>query len=247
VNPDRKAWLRVFTAAPGAPRLFCLPHAGGVASGYLSLSRALAPRVEVVAVQYPGRHERFAEPPAESVEELADAVAALMDDEAALFGHSMGALVAFEVARRRPVRHLFVSGAVPPPYFRLSDRLVRENSSDSALIEEILGYGGTHAELLDDEAMRELILGPLRADYGALVRYRPQEARVAVPLTVLIGASDSRTTPETAAKWAEQTTAGPIEQHVLPGGHFFHHDQPLEIAGIIAKTLGRHPADDAGS
>jgi surfactin synthase thioesterase subunit len=247
VITDEQAWLRTFTPAPGAPRLYCIPHAGGSASSYLALSRALAPRVEVVALQYPGRLDRFAEPPVESITGLADIIAKIIEQghggRTAVLGHSMGALVAFEISRRvNGLEHLFVSGAVPSPYYSLGEGFTRNGDAgpdDDTLLAEIRGYGGTQAEVLADESMLELILPPLRADYRALVRYRPEEARVAVPVTVLIGKSDPRTAPELAARWQEKTTAGPIEQHAFPGGHFYLHDHPREIAEIVAKTLGR--------
>src|ERR1700712_4687720 len=113
-------WIRRFHESPGASaRLVCFPHAGGAATYFYPLSRTLAPSIEALAVQYPGRQDRRAEPCVDDIHELADLVAPALlewaDRPLALFGHSMGATLAFEVAGRlekagvRPAG-LFVSG-----------------------------------------------------------------------------------------------------------------------------------------
>lgn len=122
VDPD--LWIRRFhPAGPASARLVCLPHAGGAASYYFSLSRALSPGVEVLAIQYPGRQERQLERRRETVAELADEITEvirpLADQPLYLFGHSLGATVAFEVARRLEaadvkLAHMFVSARRAP-------------------------------------------------------------------------------------------------------------------------------------
>src|SRR4051794_9909349 len=124
---QRELWLRRFHPAPqAAARLVCLPHAGGSASYYHPLSAALSPAVEAVAVQYPGRQDRRSEPLVDDLLVLADRLADALADEPgplALFGHSMGAVLAFEVARRleregREIAALFVSGRRAPTAHR---------------------------------------------------------------------------------------------------------------------------------
>src|SRR5690242_16412325 len=117
-----ETWFRRYQAAPGAPvRLLCFPHAGGAATWYFPVARALAPHVDVIAVQYPGRQDRRLEPLVTDLTELAARiVAALPDDDRplGLLGHSMGATVAYEVARRTEPAALFVSGRRPPDRIR---------------------------------------------------------------------------------------------------------------------------------
>ena len=137
-------WIRRYRPAPeAAVRLVCLPHAGGSASYYLPMAQALAPGADVLAAQYPGRQDRYAEPPSESVRELAERIVEAVggdDRPLALFGHSMGAVVAYEMALqleaagRAPVR-LFVSGRRAPSALRDGRRLRR--ASDTELIEAV--------------------------------------------------------------------------------------------------------------
>lgn len=98
-------WFRLFSSAPDAAvRLLCLPHAGGSASFYFPVAQALSPSVEVLAVQYPGRQDRRMEPLIDDIHTLADRIteelSAYRDKPLALFGHSMGAVLGFEVAQR---------------------------------------------------------------------------------------------------------------------------------------------------
>src|SRR5687767_15700848 len=101
---DDGLWIRQYHPAPGSPiRLVCLPHAGGSASFYFPVSRSLSPEVDVLAVQYPGRQDRRHEPMVADIPALsrlvADELAGWLDKPLALFGHSMGASLAFEVAQ----------------------------------------------------------------------------------------------------------------------------------------------------
>lgn len=110
-------WMRSYQpAAPSAPKLVCLPHAGGSASFFVPMARELAPRCEVLAIQYPGRQDRYAEPVLETVDELADRLFPVLrrnvEGPVALFGHSMGATLAFELARR-----FEAAGTVPSALF----------------------------------------------------------------------------------------------------------------------------------
>ena len=150
---EQDRWVRRFHRCPaGAPRLFCFPHAGGSAAYYFPFSRELAPGVDVLAVQYPGRQDRRHEPLIDSIPELADRVAEILAGLAAspfaFFGHSMGAIVAFEVALRlrdysgvSPTR-LFVSGRRAP-----STKRPRSAYDDASLIAEMRRLGGTDPRL----------------------------------------------------------------------------------------------------
>lgn len=167
-------WLKRFHAAPKAgARLVCFPHAGAAASACHGFSASLTPRVEVLSVQYPGREDRYAEPMVDDVGLLADAVAAVLppwcDRPLALFGHSMGAIVAFEVARRLGPRvdALFVSGRRAPSTYRAEDLHRRD---DSGLVEAICALGGTDLRLLDAETVR-MLLPLVRNDLRAAETY----------------------------------------------------------------------------
>ncbi|MGW2103029.1 thioesterase II family protein [Streptomyces olivaceoviridis] len=241
-----RLWLRSFhQAAPGAPRLLCLPHAGGSASFYFPVSNALSPAVDVLAAQYPGRQDRLAETPAESVQELAHGVFRALDEgdgtPLALFGHSMGALVAFELARLlesagRPPAAVFLSGRRGPSVHR--DETVHKGG-DARLIEEVGKLDGTDAALFEDKELLEMILPALRADYRAVETYRRAPGpRLNCPFVVLTGDTDPRVTPEEARTW-DQETDGPFELHVYPGGHFYLVAQQQAVVARIEAALRR--------
>jgi len=242
--PTHTVWLRRFHAAESdAVCLICFPHAGGSASAYYPLSQELAGRVDVVAVQYPGRQGRQQERPIDSIDELADAVFAelgpMTGSPFALFGHSMGATVAFEVARRlevsgqRPL-NLFLSG-------RRAASLHRESwlhlDNDERLLEEVRRLDGTSAEVLLDPALLPYVLPSLRNDYRAIESYR---YRATVPLqsgiVALTGDADPHVQIADARAWAGHTT-GTFELVVHPGGHFYLQARIPELAADIASRL----------
>ncbi|MET8563723.1 alpha/beta fold hydrolase [Streptomyces flaveolus] len=241
-----RLWLRGFhQATPGAPRLLCLPHAGGSASFYFPVSKALSPAVDVLAAQYPGRHDRLGETPAESVQELAQGVFRALDEgddtPLALFGHSMGALVGFELARLleaagRPPTAVFLSGRRGPSVHRTE---TVHQGGDARLIEEVAKLEGTDAALLQDKELLEMILPALRADYRAVETYRRAPGpRLNCPFVVLTGDADPRVTPEEARRW-DQETDGPFELHTYPGGHFYLVARQQAVVARIETTLRR--------
>ncbi|MFD4245117.1 thioesterase II family protein [Streptomyces sp. NPDC058525] len=244
-------WLRRSHPAPDSGvRLVCLPHAGGSASFYFPMSKALAPAVEVLAVQYPGRQDRRGEPNIPSLPDLADrifeAVRSLDEKPLALFGHSMGAVLAYEVALRMqdaglpsPVR-LFTSGRRAPSCER--DEGVH-TQSDEHMVAELRKLSGTSAAMLNDPELLEMIMPAIRSDYRAVETYRYEPGRrLDCPVTVLTGDSDPRVSIEEAAAW-ENHTDGPTDLHVLPGGHFYLAEQNARVAALVARRLDGGRAD----
>ncbi|MFH9065399.1 thioesterase II family protein [Streptomyces coeruleorubidus] len=245
-------WLRRFDAAPPDDTrtteflLICFPHAGGAASSYLPLSRALAPEIGVVSVQYPGRQDRRREPPCTSLMALARAVADELEHQLrprqqyALFGHSMGAVVAYETARLLAERdlpmpgRLFLSGrgapsATPRPGDLLSD--------DAALIAEIRRLGGTGRRVLDDPELLHLALPALRADYRALGGHRDRPGPpLDVPFTVMVGDADPVVAVDDARGWLAHSLR---DSRLLtyPGGHFYLDDNIARVAGDLRHAL----------
>ncbi|MFJ7272317.1 thioesterase II family protein [Streptomyces sp. NPDC099050] len=225
-------------------RLVCFPHAGGAASAFLPLSRALGGRLDVLAVQYPGRQDRRREEPYRGIAAHADAIAEAMDPLTdgpyALFGHSMGAVLAYETARRLaaagrpgPLR-VFLSGrGAPSPRPGAHDRL----GSDTEILNAVRGLGGTGHTVLDDPELLAMVMPALRADYGALGAYRWTAGSPLVsPLTVLVGDADPVVAVDEAAAWHDHTT-GDFDLRVLPGGHFYLDDRTDEVRDIITTSL----------
>ncbi len=244
VDPD--LWIRRFhPAGPGFPRLVCLPHAGGAASYYVPVSKALSPDVEVLAIQYPGRQERLSERRRETVAELADevteAIRPLTDQPLYLFGHSLGATVAYEVARRmeaagtRPA-HLFVSSRRAPELNR-NERL--HERGDQELVKHIRSLAGTAPDVFDDPEMTAMVLPAIRSDYKAAETYvYAPGPKLTCPVTALIGDADPMVSAEEATAWSKHTD-GAFQLRIWPGGHFY---LDAHAADVIARISAEIPA-----
>ncbi|MEV5147594.1 alpha/beta fold hydrolase [Streptomyces sp. NPDC052727] len=240
-------WFRRFASSEGSKlQLVCFPHAGGAASAYLGLTRALAPDIDVVAVQYPGRQDRRLEPALTSLTHLARAVAEELARAPrrpyAFFGHSMGAVVAYETARAltefdlaTPLRLILSGRGAPSVEPRAGDRL----EGDAALIAEIRRLGGTGSRVLDDPELLEMVMPTLRADYGALGRYRWLPGPpLDIPLTVMVGTADPIVTVDDARGWLAHSTR-PGDLLTFDGGHFYLDTQLPSVARAV-RTLLAH-------
>ncbi|UCM87039.1 thioesterase II family protein [Streptomyces marincola] len=241
-------WLRRPVARPEAGlRLVCFPHAGGGAAAFRPWQRLLPEGVEPLTVQYPGREDRFADRPVGAmpllVAEVVAAVEPLLDRPYALFGHSMGSAVAFEVAvelRRRghrpPVR-LLAAGRPSPHHARAGDV---HRGDDDALAAELVRQGGTPREVLADPDLRAAVLRYVREDYRLIETYRPSSAEpLSCPVSVLRGADDPECGERAALTWSS-TTRGELKVTVFAGGHFFLVPQRARVAETIGRDLGAH-------
>ncbi|MET9772269.1 alpha/beta fold hydrolase [Streptomyces sp. NPDC006415] len=237
-------WVRRFHPAPQAPvRLLCLPHAGGSASYFYPVSQRLAPRVETLAVQYPGRQDRRNEPCLETVRDLADriveVIAPWQDKPLALFGHSLGASVAFEVALRMEAQGivpaaLIASGRRAPSAHRDERVHLRD---DDGLLEEIRRLDGTQSQLLEDDEIKRMVMPSIRADYKAAETYRYEPGPpLSTPLHALTGDTDPKATTDEVRTWADHTT-GRFDMTVYPGGHFYLNTHAPAVTEEIAAWL----------
>jgi medium-chain acyl-[acyl-carrier-protein] hydrolase len=223
-------------------RLVCLPHAGAGASGYAGWAELLPPEVELIAIQPPGREDRLREAPITRADALARMVAQALrpylDTPLVLFGHSGGALLAFEVARelgkRRgaTVAHLVVSGQPAPD---VAPAEILHTLPDEAFHRRLAELGGTAAHLLADPDLLRLVTPTLRADF---LLWESYEFRAGVPLPVPItafgGVDDDRFGPDLLRTWAGHTSGG-FQLRSFPGGHFYLLDRPADVVSAIIE------------
>jgi pyochelin biosynthetic protein PchC len=242
--PDRPGtWLRTFHPRPGAAaRVIVFPPAGGAATFAVPLSAALGPDVEVLAVQYPGRQDRLGEPSPHDLGELADrlagVIAGLPELPTVLFGHSMGAAVAFEVAHRLQGRwspEAVIVSARESPRSVPAERL--HGLPDDRLVLALGRLGAEGMELLADPELRDLLLPVLRSDLRAAETYRHPDAEpLECPLLALAGVDDPAVQLPEAGRWREATTQFlGLEAH--PGGHFYLQGREPEIAARLRALL----------
>ncbi|MFF7490302.1 thioesterase II family protein [Streptomyces luteogriseus] len=240
---DENLWVRQFHPAPAAAtRLVCFPHAGGSAPYFLPVSKALSPGVDVLAIQYPGRQDRRQEKCVDNIADLADAVTAELlpwtDRPLVLFGHSMGATLAFEVALRLERKDivplaLFASGRRAPSRYR--DERVHQRSDDE-IIRELKALSGTSSEVLGNEEILRMAMPAIRGDYTAAETYRHTGgARLSAPIQVHYGTEDPRVSREEAEAWAEHTS-GRFDIQSYPGGHFYLNDEGPRVIEAIARV-----------
>ncbi|MEV4603149.1 alpha/beta fold hydrolase [Amycolatopsis sp. NPDC049253] len=240
-------WLRRFSAPP-APRLrlVCFAHAGGSASSFRTWPSSLPPDVEVLAIRYPGRQDRLAEPCAETLDGLVgDVVGALAEPLSdgvpfAFFGHSMGSAIAFEVAARLDRRcglraaALFVSAAAPPHLYQPGTLHLAD---DDAFVAALRRLGAADGEFFAHEELRAMVLPSIRADFRLIETHRPgPPVPLAVPIRAYSGTGDSSVDVPALLRWAELTTAD-FTHHAFPGDHFYLVPSEAELLADLARHL----------
>lgn len=244
-SPAETPWLdRPARARPARLRLFTFPFAGGGAALYRAWSAQLPPDVAVCPVLLPGREARISEPVPGDLPALARAAGAALrphlDGPFALFGHSMGALVAFELAHYLaetggPAPQILFASGSPAPHAGRPDKV--SALSDAAFVEHVRKLGGTPAEVLANAELLELLLPMLRADLVACERYacatRPP---LGSRLIAIGGATDGRVSRDQLEAWRAHTR-GPFEARILPGGHFDFVTQPAALLAQLASDL----------
>jgi len=238
-------WFIRAPAARGRLRLYCFSYAGGSAGSYLPWQAALGREIELCAVQLPGRGGRLAEAPLASLRQLVGTLAAELrshvDRPFAFFGHSLGALVAFELVRQLRMlgsalpRQLIVSGC-EAPHRRQAARALH-TLPDAELIEALRGYNGTPPEVLAHRELMALLLPAVRADFSMAETYSyQQQAPLALPLTVLAGRGDEYVDAERVEAWRHESSAS-CEVHWFQGDHFFLHSEQAAVLACLRQAL----------
>jgi len=242
----RRPWLHVLPCR-GQPRLrlFCFPYAGASATVFYHWPRGLPPGVEVWAVQLPGRGARFRERPFCRLEELLDdllpALLPGLRQPFVFFGHSMGALLAFETTRRLrrlgaalPVRLLVSARPAPalPPA-----RAPIHQLADQEFLEELRFIGGTPEEAMDNPELMKLVLPSVRADFALVETYAYQdEPPLTTPITACGGVEDKRVPRDLLDGWRVETV-GEFTLELFPGGHFYLNTDKQALLARLGQIL----------
>ena len=226
-------------------KLFCFPYAGGTSQIYRGWEEYLPPAVELIPVELPGRLQRLREPAFVSMPDLVESLTKIMtplvDKPFAFFGHSMGAIIAFELAKKmrslfnRQPELLCVSGRRAPQI--PSNKPTTYNLPKDEFIAELRRIDGTPREVLDHAELMELVFPLLRADFQLIETYEYNEgAPLSCPIVAYAGQSDEEANGELMSVWQSQTTSD-FALHVLPGDHFFLRTSRSRLLGLLSRQL----------
>jgi medium-chain acyl-[acyl-carrier-protein] hydrolase len=237
--------LHRLRAAPSPRlRLVCIPYAGGAPSAFRGWLELLPPEIDLWAAQPPGHGARVDSPPLECLEPMVDELAGALTAEpatpTAIFGHSMGALLGFELARElrrrgHPPQWLFASGH-RAPQLETTDPPAHE-LDDAGFLARLRELGGTPEEALEHPELMDVFLPILRADFAAVetYAYRP-EAPLACGITAFGGDGDERVSRRELEAWRAQTV-GRFAAHSLPGGHFFLRQSAPRLVSVVVRDV----------
>jgi medium-chain acyl-[acyl-carrier-protein] hydrolase len=242
----KSSWLiPLSSASHPRSRLFCIPYAGAGASIFRGWPGGLPAGVEVWAVQPPGRGARIRETPYHQfepyIQELSEAIIPHLDLPYAIFGHSLGAIIAFELARklrkiqREAPNHLFVSASPSPHLMGKEGRT--SGLSDQEFVERLRTLNGTPRQVLENKELLQVLLPTLRADFSVLENYEYIEAdRLESKITVYGGTQDPETNLEQLEAWRGQTRSL-FKVQLIPGDHFFLHSAQALLLRSIRQEL----------
>lgn len=243
-------WFIPYSYSPAAKlNLFCLHHAGGSAAFYNAWPKHLSHMVNVIAIQLPGRESRYGEPFATSIKqivsELAKYDAAFAEKPYAIFGHSLGALIGFSLAReltctRKLMPQFFISSAHPAPRKKpLPDML--HGLSDGPFVQKIVDrYGGISDDVLNNKELLDFLLPRFRADIFLSESHLSQVIKpVPFPIVVFHGIHDKSVSQAGIQAW-ENETEDQLRIHYFEGEHFYVESEEEKMFCIINKLVAKH-------
>lgn len=227
--------------------MFCFPHAAGSAATFSQWPSKLPPEVEVYGIHLPGRGNRLLDPLIDRlpplIDALGEAIIPFLEKPFVFYGHSMGTLVSFELARwlRRhnypQPAHLFVSSRAAPHL--ASRRNPIHELPDAELLEQLGQFNGTPKEILENPELMQLLLPAIRADFAILETYvYTPDAPFSFPITAFGSFEDPDITTDDLRSWSEQTESSCVVR-MLPGDHFFIQTAEATLLRMIRQELGR--------
>jgi surfactin synthase thioesterase subunit len=244
-------FLRMAAATDAQARLFCFPFAGGSAAVFAGWGEKLKPGIEVWAAQPRGRGMRFSEPPhrsvAEMVQDYMQALRGHLDLPFAFYGHSLGGLLALELAQQLWAEglplpgHLFVGASAPPVVGLLHPRIA--HLSDEYFVAALQErYSGIPESVLKEPELMEIFLPAIKADFSAYETLdRTCVTQVRCPITALAGRDDAVIAPDVMQEWRRHTEVS-FDLRIVPGNHFFVSSSgELVLSTIREKMLSTLP------
>jgi medium-chain acyl-[acyl-carrier-protein] hydrolase len=242
----QSAWISIRKPNPSARiRLFCFPYSGAAASIFFPWSDILPESIEVCAIQYPGRGTRIAEPLIEQLDELVTTsfseIEKLLDRPFAFFGHSLGALFSFELARlirnfdiRQP-SHLFVSGHGSPHLPDPNPHL--HHLPDLEFKAKLRELNGMTSDILENKELMDLLVPIIRADFKVCETYQyHDQPELSIPISAFGGLSDPYVSRSDLEAWQEQTLSK-CTVKMFPGDHFYLNTARMLLIQVVAKEL----------
>lgn len=226
-------------------RLFLFPYAGGGPAVFGKWLAEFDTRIESFIAHYPGRGSRHNEIPIKRidmfVEKLAQAMQPLSDKPFAFFGHSLGALIAFELAKKIQPQALFISGCGAP--YLPNPHPPIHHLPDAEFVRSLQELNGIPVEIADNSELMELLLPMLRADFEAFETYRPNSHQLNCPIIAFGGHNDPRVGHEQLEGWGNHTNAG-FHSRYFSGDHFFIHANKTDMIASITSELSSSHAKE---
>lgn len=231
-------------------KLICIPYAGATGMVYLKWKKYLDDNFDLIPIDLPGRGRRISEPFLESIEDIVEDIISqiekLMDERFvyALYGHSMGCLIIYELAHKLRLKnypmpvHVFLSGRNPPHYGM--DRIISD-MNDRDFFEEISKYGGTPTEFFQHKELLDIFLPILKSDYKLVEKYEfnPYEEKVFGNMTFFYSTKDEGLTRRKVEEW-QQYISGDLTIYEFEGGHFFIHDHYPKMLAQMLDDINRY-------
>lgn len=242
------SWIASFSPNPHAETsLFCFPYAGGNPSIYRDWHRYLPSSLEVCPIQLPGHGARMEEKPFFEIKPLINELANFFTDfsfqkKSIFFGHSLGALIAFELVREIKKRggvepSLFIASSCSAPHWPMVKTNDFSTLPDASLIEYLRQLGGTPEEVLKDTALMKLFLPMIRADLKLTETYLYEEGELlSCPILACGGEHDSRVSLESLKAWDKQTSST-FKMQIFSGDHFYLHSSKEALLRKISEEI----------
>lgn len=245
---EQNPWIIQLTQNPAAKaRLLCFAYAGAGAFIFRTWKQFIPSDIELIGIQLPGRETRFKEPRIHDfntlLSEVMPALTPYLDKPLILFGYSLGAMIAYELALKfqeqslATVEHLIIAASRPPSHIAQDPSFKDGSLYKEATLRKMHEYQGTASVVMDSPEMLDIFIPIMQADFALLASYQPtQGILLNCPVSVLFGEQEAENTLEKALQWKALTT-GIFKHYMIPGRHFFIHESPESMKEVMLKVI----------